>query len=107
MFTIETTTSLRTDVATSLFAETDAKFKKACGQLILLNNLIRSLQIRYDRAVASNNRIFRYSVRLRLVTIEGMRNAFHEYATHLADALDQLEDDLVMETGDSEESDLE
>ena len=88
-------------IAISL-AETDAKFQKACAQLTLLNNMVRELQVRYDRAVTFNRQSFRYNIRLRLVSIERMRNLFYDYATHLADKLDELEDQVVIEIEDSD-----
>ena len=91
---LQTFTSVVTDSKQTTFAETDTKFHMACQQLVLLNNSIRELQVRFDRAVSCNNQRFRYNVRLRLISLEGMRNALHQYATHLADKLDDLEDQL-------------
>ena len=86
----------------TVFAETNAKFKMACRQLILLNNLILTLQARCDRAAQSNQRSFRYSIRLRMITIEGLRNTLHEYASSLADKLDYLEHQIAMQSQDSD-----
>ena len=75
----------------------DKKFKQACNQLVLLNNFIEYTQNRYDRAVRNNRRSFRYSYRLRLCTLEGVRNMFYEYASQSADELDTLQDRLMNE----------
>ena len=75
----------------------DSKFKWACQQLVLLNNQIRETQTKYDRAVRANRRSYRYHHRLRLVTLEGVRNMFWEYATARADRLDEMQDRLMEE----------
>ena len=82
----------------------DKKFRKACQQIVLLNNQIEALQVRYDRAYKANQRTFRYSLRLRLATLEGVRNMFYEYAYRRADELEALQDQLV-ELGVIQDSD--
>ena len=52
----------------------DAKFQKACEQVLVLNNMVKEPQIRYDRAARDNLRTYRYALRLRLCTVEGLRN---------------------------------
>ena len=93
-------------------AITDAKFKIACDQIILLNNLVLSLQTRYDRAITLQKNSARYTLRLRLCTIEGIRDVVHRYATFLADVLDELRrqagmiiinDDSDLELDDSDD----
>ncbi len=56
------------------------KFRLACSQLILINNMIEECEVRYHRAENANRRSFRYVLRLRLCTLEGVRNMFYEYA---------------------------
>lgn len=75
----------------------DKNFRRVCEQLVLLNNCIEAYQKRYDRAVANNQRAFRYQHRLRLVTLEGVRNMFWEYASDRADKLDEMQDRLMEE----------
>ena len=77
--------------------EIDKKFRRVCEQLVLLNNRIEAYQKRYDRAVRNNQRSFRYQHRLRLVTLEGVRNMFYEYASNRADKLDEMQDRLMEE----------
>ena len=72
----------------------DSKFQKACGQVLVLNNFLRQLQIRYDRAARDNLWTYRYAVRLRLCTVEGLRNSLYEYATMKADEIEQLEEEM-------------
>ena len=71
-----------------------SKFQKACGQVLVLNNFLRQLQIRYDRAARDNLRTYRYALRLRLCTVEGLRNSLYEYATMKADEIEHLEEEM-------------
>ena len=75
----------------------DRKFKRACQQVILLNNRIKETQTKYDRAVRKRRRSFRYHNRLRQVTLEGVRNMFLEYANRHGDRLDEMQDRLMEE----------
>ena len=72
----------------------DSKFQEACGQVLVLNNFLRQLQIRYDRAARDNLRTYRYALRLRLCTVEGLRNSLYEYATMKADEIEKLEEEM-------------
>ena len=75
----------------TLILQKDSKFQRACAQVLLLNNMVQELQTRYDRAVTQNSRQYRYTLRLRLCTVEGLRNMFYEYACHSADEIEVLE----------------
>ena len=70
--------------------ETDAKFKYLCDQLRMMNRTIKSIQVRYDRANNSGRRSFRYSLRIRLCVLEGIRNMYYDCALKVADQLDEL-----------------
>ena len=72
----------------------DGKFQSACAQVLLLNNTVQDLQTRYDRAVKENLRQYRYTLRLRLCTVEGLRNMYYEYACQSADEIEALEDTM-------------
>ncbi len=74
-------------------------FRRACSQLILINNLLDDTTVRYNRAVRDNLRTFKYVLRLRLCTLEGVRNAFYEYAYTRADILESLQTDLFNNYG--------
>lgn len=88
--------------------ELNSMFHKACNQIILLNNQIDALQSRYDGAVKANKRAFRYSLRLRLAVLEGVRNMFYEYASRKADELEELQHRQVRDsTLDNDSSDEE
>ena len=77
----------------------DRKFRRACSQVILLNNKIQMLKVRYDRAKADGRRSFRYGWRLQLATYEGVRNMFYEYAAQRCDEMEKLQEQLRVQTG--------
>ena len=77
------------------YRQMQKKFRHACRQVVLLNNRISDVQLRYDRAVKANKRSWRYVTRLNLASIEGVRNMFYEYACRRADELDQMQDRLI------------
>lgn len=93
--------------ALATFRMTDRKFRRACQQIRLLNHRIEDAQIRYDRAYKTNRRSFRYTCRLQLATLEGMRNMFYEYACNRADELEALQEDLIAAGLISDSSDTE
>ena len=59
--------------------EAESHYQKACKQNVLLNNRFQALQIRYIKARQENHRSFIYTLRLRIATVEGIRNAYYEY----------------------------
>ena len=75
------------------------KFRIACAQLVQLNNLIEELEARYNRANRDNRRSFRYSLRLRLCTLEGVRNMIYEWASERADELEDMMAKFASKTG--------
>ena len=95
------------------------KFRLACQQLILINSLIDETEMRYSRSQAENRRSYRYILRLKLCSLEGVRNMFYEYAYAKADQLEKMQlelfnrtgiawsDDLAQESDDDSESDAE
>lgn len=82
------------------------KFRLSCNQVVILNNEIEYLQNRYDMAVAAQNRSFRYFLRLKIATLEGVRNMIYEYACRHADQLDAMHERLLMDGIIEEELDL-
>jgi len=93
--------------ALTTFRMTDRKFRRACQQIRLLNHRIEDAQTRYDRAYTNNRRSFRYTCRLQLATLEGMRNMFYEYACNRADELESLQEVLIVAGFISDSSDTE
>ena len=91
----------------SQLKQMNKKFKLACKQVVLMNNEIEYLQNRYDRAVQQSRRNYRYFLRLKIATIEGIRDMFYAYASQHADKLDALHEQLLSEGIIEEELDLD
>ena len=70
------------------------KFQKAWRQVLLLNSQAVEIGARYDRAVNDNLRNYRYLLRLRLCSVEGLRNMYHEYSCRQAEKIADLEANL-------------
>ena len=75
------------------------KFRNSCSQLVLINNLIEETEIHYNRSQSENRRSYRYILRLKLCTLEGVRNMFYEYAYAKADELEKMQLDLYNKSG--------
>ena len=71
-----------------------AKFRRACSQVVLLNNAITDCQTRYDRAMKEDQPTFRYIYRLRLMIIEDVRDRFYEYAVQVGGQIDNIQAEL-------------
>ena len=56
------------------------KFQRACNQILQLNGKLEEIIKRYQSAKDNNNRHFRYSLRNRMLIIEGMLMAYSSYA---------------------------
>lgn len=65
--------------------ESERRFRKACDQIVMLNQRLGDVQKRYKSAKRTNNRSFRYNLRLKLAVIEGARNMYYDYAYTQAD----------------------
>jgi len=70
--------------------EAELRFKRACEQVVLLNDKLEGLQRRYDKARQENHRSFRYNLRLKMASVEGVRNAYYEYACEKAEKIAEL-----------------
>ena len=66
-------------------SDAERRFRRACDQIVLLNQKLGEVQKRYKKARSINNRSFRYNLRLKLAVIEGARNIFYDYAYTKAD----------------------
>lgn len=88
-------------------------FRRACSQVILLNHKIEDAKTRYDRARAVRRLSFRYTNRLKLTNLEGVRNLIYEYACNQCEEIEALQAKLHQLTGgvyqfeDSDESESE
>ena len=60
--------------------ESKLRYKRACDQLLLLNEKLDALNNRYRTAKTENHRSFRYHLRMRIIVVEGMLDAYTNYA---------------------------
>lgn len=74
-------------------------FHQACAQVIILNRKITFMKTRYDRARSDNHRSFRYTNRLKLCALEGVRNMYYEFACRKCDEIETLQEKLQALTG--------
>lgn len=77
--------------------DSERRFKRACEQIVQLNYKMSDLQFRYSRAKAENHRSFRYSLRLRLAVVEGLRNMYYDYAHNKAQTVADLRREMFGE----------
>jgi len=59
--------------------DAEKKTQVACQQMLLLSDQLDSLKIRYEKAVTANVRCFRYPLRMKIVTVEGVINMYYQY----------------------------
>ena len=84
-----------TEMLTTQLRVLNRKFRRACRQVVTLNNKITDLQARYNWALKVDRKSFRYTLRLQLATTEGIRDMYYEYACQRADELEAIKDQLV------------
>ena len=77
--------------------EIERRFQRACRQTIMLNNRLTELNRRYGAAKRENMKSFRYTLRLRLAVVQGMRNVYYDYAHQKADEMKALRWELYGE----------
>ena len=73
----------------------DQQFSLACKQVKILNSHIEDAKLRYDRARRDAQRGFRSSLRLRMASIEGVRNMMYEYASRKCEEIEDLQSQLM------------
>lgn len=61
-------------------ASIEKRFLLCCQQITLVDQKLDALQARYTRANQQNNKSARYSLRLQIATMEGIRNIYYQYA---------------------------
>lgn len=94
----------------STLVDSEKRFKRACEQIVQLNYSLDALQQRYNKAKKDNHKSFRYSLRLRIAVVDGMRNMYYDYAHKKAEAIAELRQELFGEVVDivaDEPSDIE
>ena len=89
------------------YTDMETKFERACSQLTILNSKIAEIQIRYDRAAAVNRRSFRYSLRIQLVELEGVRNMYYQYARAKAEELDHMKQQILESLSEDSEEEMD
>ena len=60
-------------------SESESRYRMASGQVRLLTMKLDAVQQRYEEARKTNCKSYRYNLRLRIVTVEGILNAYNEY----------------------------
>lgn len=78
----------------------EKRFLLCCHQITLVDQRLDSLQIRYDRASQARNRTLRYSLRLQIATVEGVRNMYYLYAKIKGAEIAKMRRDLFDEDVD-------
>jgi hypothetical protein len=94
---------------TSQLLQLEEKFYKACDQIVVIDRKLHDMTVRYDNANRDGHRSMRYNRRLQLVTMEGVRAAFYQFAEITADKMTELRcqlygDEILLEE-DPNESD--
>ena len=95
----------------SALEKSEFEFNKACNELAAFNQRLDDIQARYNRAHRDSQRTFRYSLRIQLSVMEGIRDMFIHYAHAKAYLVMSLraqawsEEDTDVDT--DEESDLD
>ena len=56
------------------------RFQRACDQILQLNKKLDDLSRRYMSAKENNNKLFQYSLRSRMLVVEGMLTSYCNYA---------------------------
>ena len=78
--------------------DNERRFRRACEQIVHLNHKLDDLQHRYLGAKSNNMKTFRYSLRLRLAVVEGLRNMYYDYAHNKAETVASLREELYGES---------
>ncbi|VDI40954.1 Hypothetical predicted protein [Mytilus galloprovincialis] len=73
----------------------ELKFKRSCEHIVLLNQKLDDLQVRYDKAKAEDRRSFRYPLRLKIAVVDGVRNMYYEYAMREAEKIATIKGKLL------------
>ena len=78
--------------------DAERRLRRACDQIVLFNQKLGEVQKCYKKARSTNNRSFRYNLRLKLAVIEGARNMFYDCANAKADQVADLRRELFNES---------
>ena len=61
-------------------AVAERRFRRACEQIVHLNYRLSGLERRYAKSKREQQRTFRYSLRLRMAVVDGLRDVYYEFA---------------------------
>jgi len=86
--------SLRRDEIQERVVTCENYFRRACSQIVFLNNRLNAITLRYTRAKEQKRKSFRYSLRLRLAVVEGLRNMYYDFAKVQAIEIKKLKAEL-------------
>lgn len=94
--------------------EAESRLQRAQQQVYTLGQRLGELEARYRRAVVMGSRPFRYRLRMKMLTIEGLMNAYYEYSLLKKEEINDLrfklfgeEDELIDEDEEGEETEEE
>lgn len=76
------------------------RFLLCCQQITLVDQYLDALQIRYIRARQDFDRNRRYSLRLQIATVEGVRNIYYQYAKRKGAAIATMRREMFDEDVD-------
>lgn len=98
-----------TATQTSELHQLEEKFYKACDQIVIIDRKLQDMTHRYNVANKTGHHSMRYNRRLQLVTLEGVRAAFYQFAEITAGKMTDLRcqlygEDALLED-DSQDSD--
>ena len=80
--------------------DAERKTQVACQQMLLLSDQLDSLKTRYEKAVKANFRCFRYPLRMKIVTVEGVINMYYQYTVEKQKEVEVLRFQLYGEEPD-------
>ncbi len=68
----------------------DVLLRRACCQVILLNNRIQQMKIRYDRVQGDNHSSFKHGIKTKMLSLVSIRNIMYHYADMKNEELEDL-----------------
>jgi hypothetical protein len=91
----DTADTLDADKLQQDWQTTENKLNKAVDQMQLLGDRIQQLQIRYQRATRDGKAAFSQSLKLQLMPLQNMYNAYYEYCNYHASKILHIEQQLA------------
>ncbi len=86
--------SMENTVKSAQLHQLEEKFYKACDQIVMIDRKLQDITLRYNHANEEGHRSMRYNRRLQLVTLEGVRAAFYQFAELTANKMTELRCEL-------------